>query len=101
MRIVGMGRLEAGWIRHPDLKEPLQKWITVVGGAAWKHPRHMREMLPSADLLDLGHRTVVIFNVKGNAYRLIANVDFSRQVVNILLLLTHAEYDKEKWKGTL
>ena len=60
----------------------------------WKNLSEMKADFPAADLVGL--RTV--FNIKGNSYRLIARVNYQSQRVFILNILTHAEYDKEKWK---
>jgi mRNA interferase HigB len=54
---------------------------------------------PSTDGVKLKSQIVVtVFNVKGNEYRLLTNVNYDRQAVLVLELLTHAEYDKERWK---
>jgi len=42
---------------------------------------------------------VTVFNVKGNEYRLLTQVNYRDRVVLVLELLTHAEYDKDAWKG--
>ena len=44
---------------------------------------------------------IVVFNIGGNKYRLIAAVHYNTQIVYALLFLTHAEYDKDKWKKVL
>jgi len=54
----------------------------------------LREIFPSADMVD----NLVIFNIAGNKYRLIAAIHFNRQKLYIRDVLTHAEYDKERWK---
>jgi len=54
----------------------------------------LREIFPSADMVD----NLVVFNIAGNKYRLIAAIHFNRQKLYIRDVLTHAEYDKERWK---
>jgi mRNA interferase HigB len=46
-------------------------------------------------------RTVLVFNLRRNDYRLIAAAHFNRQIVYALRFMTHAEYSKDRWKETL
>lgn len=39
-----------------------------------------------------------VFNIKGNRYRLIVSIDYKKQLIYVKYILTHTEYDKEKWK---
>jgi mRNA interferase HigB len=66
----------------------------VVRKANWKNPSELKQVYRNADLV--GRRTV--FNIAGNKYRLIARVNYQSQMVFVLYLLTHAEYDKGAWK---
>jgi len=81
-------------VRHADLAAPLDAWYRIVKKASWKSLPEMRLQLPTADLVG----QFVVFNIKGNAYRLIAEVFFASQVVLVRHVLTHAEYDKGGWK---
>ena len=49
----------------------------------------------------LGHRQVLVFNIRRNDYRLIVAAHFNRQIVYTLRFVTHAEYSKNRWKETL
>jgi mRNA interferase HigB len=80
--------------RYADSGASLQVWFKIARRSNWKSLADLHADFPSADLV--GRRTV--FNVKGNAYRLIARVNFNRRAIYILHILTHAEYDKGKWK---
>lgn len=78
----------------------MEAWSAKVEDANWMSLNDIRADYPSADGVRLKSRVVVtVFNVKGNEYRLLTEVNFFSQAVEILALLTHAEYDKEKWKG--
>ena len=79
---------------HPDSEGSLLAWHDAVKAAEWTHPSHLNRVFPSADVV--GDRTV--FNIKGNRYRLIARVNYRSRLVFVLFILTHSEYDKEKWK---
>lgn len=55
----------------------------------------LRQTFPSADLVG----DCIVFNVGGNKYRVIVHLDFEVQTVWIRFVLTHAEYDKDRWKA--
>jgi len=93
MRVIKRAALGQFWERHPDAKASLESWFTVVRTASWKTPVEMKRVYPNADLV--GRRTV--FNIAGNKYRLIARVNYQTQLVFVLYLLTHAEYDRGTW----
>ena len=64
--------------------------------------RVMRAVISSTDDVTVeSGRRVVVFNIGGNKYRLIAAVHYNTQIVYALLFMTHAEYDKDKWKKVL
>ena len=87
---------------YPPATLYLNSWIKVVKNAAWLNIENVRKTYPSADAVRLASgRTVFVFNVCGNKFRLIVAIHFNRQIVYTLMFLTHAEYDKEKWKGQL
>jgi mRNA interferase HigB len=66
------------------------------------NPNPLRAAISSDDEVTVdGGRRVVVFNIGGNKYRLIAAVHYNTQIVYVLLFLTHAQYDKDKWKRTL
>lgn len=100
--VVHVDRLAEYARRHPDAEAPLQAWLRVVEAATWRHLMDVRKTYKHADAVKVASgRTVTIFNVKGNDYRLITAIDYPLGIVNALLFLTHAEYDKDKWKYTL
>ena len=77
-------------------------WRTVVKAAEWRSIEDVRKTYPSADpvKVDSG-RNVTIFNVCGNDFRLITAIHYDKQRLYTLRFLTHAEYDKNKWKKDL
>jgi mRNA interferase HigB len=94
MRVIERGTLEEFWARHPDAKPSLESWYAVVRRATWKTPAEMKQVCANADLV--GRRAV--FKISGNKYRLVARVNYRTQRAFVLFLLTHAEYDRGKWK---
>jgi len=100
MRLIGQDVLSKAIRRHADARKWLQAWIATVEDAAWESLDDIRADYPSADGVKLKSRVVVtVFNVKGNEYRLLTNVNYDNQVVLVLELLSHADYDKDRWKG--
>jgi mRNA interferase HigB len=69
----------------------LEAWFHEVSRARWKSPVELKRAYASASILGAER---VIFNIKGNGYRLVTAVDFGRQVVFIKWLGSHAEYDR-------
>ena len=99
MRVLRQNALAKPLQRHPDARAWVRRWIAVVESANWQSIDEVREDYPSADGVKVASELVVtVFNVKGNEYRLLTYVDYAAQFVQVLELLTHAEYDKEQWK---
>jgi mRNA interferase HigB len=96
LRIFSKKRLREFWEKHPTAEEPLLFWYRVTKKAQWKNLTETRKDFPHAD--PVGECTV--FNIGGNKYRLITRIEYARQEVYIKHVLTHAEYDGEKWKSS-
>jgi mRNA interferase HigB len=79
---------------HADAEAPLASWFKIARSATWTSIVDVRSAYRNAD--PVGRFTV--FNIKGNAYRLIAEIYYANQVVLIRHIMTHAEYDKGNWK---
>jgi mRNA interferase HigB len=79
---------------HKDAEASLDTWYRTAKSAKWKNLAEVRQNYASADIV--GKYTV--FNIKGNNYRLIAEVNYRNQTIFVRYILTHAEYDKDKWK---
>jgi mRNA interferase HigB len=102
MRIIKPATLKDWAVRHPDAAGGLEKWMTLVEEADWRNFIEMRAVFSSADEVTVeSGRRVVVFNIGGNKYRLIAAVHYNTQIVYTMLFMTHAEYDKDKWKKVL
>lgn len=80
--------------KHGDLSEPLDIWYRIAKKAQWKNLMDVRRAFPAADAV----HPFVVFNIKGNAYRLIAEINYASGRIFLRHLLTHAEYTKEGWK---
>ncbi len=91
MRIIAKSTLKKFWLKHADAEVPLQSWYKLVSEAGWKPPAELKQDIKSASMV--GNNRVV-FNIKGNDYRLVTYVDFKFQIVFVLWLGTHKQYDK-------
>jgi len=88
--------------RYPDAANALAQWAKVVTDLQWRNFAELRQTYRSADQVAVASgRTAVVFNIRGNRYRLIAAVHYNRQVTYVMLFLTHAEYSKNRWKELL
>jgi len=100
MRILRQDVLSKAIRKHADARRWIEAWVATVEEAAWRSIDDLRDDYPSADGVRLKSRIVVtVFNVKGNECRLLTSVNYTAQSVLVLDLLTHAEYDKDQWKG--
>jgi len=80
---------------HGDTCEVLDSWYRIANKAQWENLIEVQSIFPTAEAV--GNFTV--FNIKGNKYRLIVSIDYQHQLIYIKYILTHAEYDKNKWKN--
>ena len=88
--------------QHPQAAQPMRLFIQTLRRAEWRSLEETRSVLPHADQVTVKSGSVVtVFNVGGNNWRVITALHYNRQVVYILAVLTHAEYDRQKWKETL
>lgn len=99
MLLIGQDVLTKSARRHADARSWIAGWVVTVERAGWRSLDELRLDYPSADGVKLRSGVVVtVFNVKGNEYRLLTIVNYPGQSVSVLELLTHAEYDKQRWK---
>jgi len=80
--------------RHRGLGGPLDAWYRIAKKAIWQNLVDVRRVFPSADAV--GKFTV--FNIKGNAYRLITEINYQTGRIFLRDVLTHAEYSKGGWR---
>lgn len=80
MIVVGRGRLDALCSRHPAARPWIEAWLHEVETTTWETPQRIKARYASASFL---HGNVVIFNVRGNAYRLEVHVAFRNRIVTV------------------
>ncbi len=91
MNVISKKTLVKYYEAHGDAREALLTWYATVSKAEWKDPNAMREDFPTAE--PVGDKRVV-FNIKGNHYRLVARISYEYKHVLIKWIGTHAEYNK-------
>lgn len=91
MRVIAKKILREFWEKHPDCEQQLKSWYKETEEAKWVSPADIKREYPSASFL-ADQR--VVFNIKGNHYRLIVKLNYSFSLVFIRFIGTHAEYDK-------
>ena len=91
MRVIAVRTLREFWEQHADAEQALKAWYAEATTSLWSEPADIKARYPSVDVLP-GNR--VVFNIKGNHYRLIVKIHYNRAIVYIRFVGTHAEYDK-------
>lgn len=90
MRIIAKRTLREFWVQNPSAEQPLLDWYDVVSLQEWGSPNDVKNTYGNASIID-SHR--VVFNIKGNDYRLITHIDYVFEMIFILWIGTHKEYD--------
>ena len=103
MHIISRRRLKEYADEHADAARPLDDWYDAASRADWQSIQDVRQVFPHADggVKVRSGRNVTVFNIGGNAHRLITDIHYNRGKVYILMLMTHATYGKNHWKGEL
>lgn len=91
MRVISRKILRAFWEKHPDARQPLQTWYADVKHATWKSPADIKNIYQNASFLANNR---VVFNIKGNRYRIIVVVQYHYGVIYIRFVGTHKDYDR-------
>ena len=76
--------------RHPQAESALRAWYTLVERAAWTTPADVRKTFNTADFIG----TRIVFDIKGNHFRIVAQVDYERSLLFIIWVGRHAEHDR-------
>jgi mRNA interferase HigB len=95
MKIISNSALRAFATTHPQADAALQGWRRVIERNRFAHWAELKAAFNAIDKVG----ELVIFDIGGNKYRLIAYIRFTRQILYIKAVLTHEEYDKGAWKS--
>ncbi|MEX0746192.1 MAG: type II toxin-antitoxin system HigB family toxin [Phycisphaeraceae bacterium] len=102
MNVIKPTRIREYWARYRRAKTSLEDWLKKTRAARWSDLTDVRRTFSSADPVKVASgRRVVVFNIGGGNYRLITAIHYNRGNVYVLRFLTHADYDKDRWKDEL
>lgn len=90
-RIIAKRTLKDFWEKHPDAEQYLKTWFDVAKSNTWKSPADVKQNFANASIL---RDSRVVFNIKGNSYRLIVKFNYEREWAFIRFIGTHSEYEK-------
>jgi len=91
MRIIALRALRDFWIKHAQAETSLRSWYALASRADWRSPADIKADYASASFI-AGNR--VVFNIKGNDYRLVLAVHYDRGMMFVRFVGTHREYDR-------
>jgi mRNA interferase HigB len=95
MHLISIRQLRNNAAMYPDISQVIEAWYAVVKKANWENLEDVRKIYRDAEAV--GNFTV--FNMKGSKYRLIVGIDYVSGTIYYKYLLTHADYDKDRWKN--
>ena len=94
MTVLREATLTAFSSKHPAARKPLARFLTIARAASWSHFLDVKQSFPATDYTSA--TATLVFDIGGNKYRLLAQVDFEEQLLVIQAVLTHEQYDRER-----
>ena len=91
MRVISTAKMIAFYTKHSDAVQPLKAWLAEVKNANWKTPQEIKAQYRNASFLSNNR---IVFNIKGNDYRIVVAVAYKLGAMYIKFIGTHSEYDK-------
>ncbi|WP_044529443.1 type II toxin-antitoxin system HigB family toxin [Herbaspirillum sp. B65] len=90
MRIIALSTLRTFWTAHPAAETPLRAWHALASRVNWKTPADIKAAYRNASFI---RNNRVVFNIKGNDYRLVVAVRYDKELISIRFVGTHRQYD--------
>ncbi len=91
MHILARRTLREYWESHPDVEQSLLAWYRIVQREVWESPSEVKARFPKASIVGDNR---VVFNIRGNEYRLVVHINYTYRKVYIRFVGTHEEYDR-------
>ena len=91
MRVIAKKILREFWEKHPDCEQQLKSWYQEASNANWESPNEIKSEYPSASIISNNR---IVFNIKGNNYRLVIKINYDYQIIWIRFIGIHSEYDR-------
>jgi mRNA interferase HigB len=91
MRIISVRTLKNFWLEFPQAEQALLSWYEETEAAGWGNPNELKSQYRNASVLTYKR---VVFNIHGNTYRLIVDIEYRLKIVFVVWFGTHDQYDK-------
>lgn len=91
MRIIAVKTLKSYWKEFPPAKQALLAWYEETEDAEWNNPNELKSQYSNASVITDKR---IVFNIHGNSYRLIVDIEYRLKIVFVVWFGTHAQYDK-------
>ena len=91
MRIIAIATLRNYWLKHKLAEQPLKSWIQEAQYSTWKNSAQLKAKYRNASIINSKR---VAFNIKGNDYRLIVDIEYRLKIIFVVWIGTHSQYDK-------
>ncbi|HVU57553.1 MAG TPA: type II toxin-antitoxin system HigB family toxin [Puia sp.] len=91
MRVIAVKTLREHWITYPQAEPALLAWFEETENAQWNSPQELKQQYRNASILTDKR---VVFNIHGNSYRLIVDIEYRLKIVFVVWFGTHKQYDK-------
>jgi mRNA interferase HigB len=96
--VIGRKKLQNAAKRLGEIEQRLEAWFQIAKAAEWRSLQDVRKTYSHADGVKVGDTSYTVFNIGGNKFRLIARIEYRSRTIVVEHILTHAEYDKGRWK---
>lgn len=95
MKLIGKDKIYEFKKRHSSSRKALDRWTKLVEGADFDHPQEIKNFFGvNVDF----EGSQAVFDVGANKVRAITKIEYGKKIILVTHVLTHTEYDKEKWK---
>jgi len=91
MRIIAIKTLKEYWEEFPQTRQSLLSWYEETESALWNHPNQLKEQFRNASVIN---EKRVVFNIHGNTYRLVVDIEYRLKIVFVVWFGTHKQYDQ-------
>lgn len=91
MRIIARKTLIKFCEKYPECEQSLKSWFDEISNASWSSPNEVKRQYHNASIIS---KKRVVFNIKGNKYRLVVDIEYNIKIVFIVWIGTHKGYDK-------
>jgi mRNA interferase HigB len=95
MHLISIRKLRLAIAQYPDAQDPIEDWYNTARKANWSNLEEVKQIYRDAEAVS----NFTVFNIKGNRYRLIVDIDYEGNTIYFKYFYTHAGYDKDRWKN--